>query len=66
MKLLVKQRSVEHMEEIRKQTIKKWEKLGFLDDLNDTKKVNVALLLESEARQLIPKENNYNYLLIRK
>lgn len=68
MKLYKKERSLEHMREIREQTIKKWEELGFLEGLNnDTKKINIAELFECEAMQLLRKEEEkYKYLLIRR
>ena len=40
-------------EQIKQEVIKKWEDSGLLDGLENINRTNMALLLESEASQLI-------------
>jgi len=45
--------SLQHMKQIRENTISKWDSLGFLDGLKGHVKENIAELYESEASQLL-------------
>lgn len=44
---------LKHLKVIKEDTIQKWEKLGFLDDLQGTLKENIAQLYENQASHLI-------------
>lgn len=43
--------------------IKKWEKTGLLDGITDTSKCNTALLIESQAKQLLVDDADRGYTL---
>lgn len=51
-------KTLEEMKIVRKNTISKWESLGFLDGLSGHIKPNIAELFECEASQLLKEETS--------